>query len=289
MLTFLDLVLQKNPIFIIKNFGIQLQIKMELIFGSGDKEYFLIMNIAMGGTYPQTSFVPSSFEYAEMVVKSVTVEVSPLTRFSLDLNYDSAKISVTKNPNEIDYQYNEAVLVQATPNVGYVLDTTNVDWNSHTVIMDEDKEFNISAYPDFGDDDGDGLTNYKEAIVYNSNPSSPDSDNDNSSDYFESIAGTSLTDPNDYFYKLGYIDSSGLFNLQFNTNNSREYSISVSDDLLNWHIWKIESGSGGNHTNIFDPNVESITGLNSNSKNFFFRIEIEEASITLPPPPPPSP
>ena len=30
------------------------------LFGTGDKEYFLIMNIAMGGVYPQTSYVPAS-------------------------------------------------------------------------------------------------------------------------------------------------------------------------------------------------------------------------------------
>ena len=142
------------------------------------------------------------------------------------------------------------------------------------------------------DDDGDGLTNYNETIVYNSNPNKSDTDNDNSSDYFESIAGTSLTDPSDYFYNEGSINASGLYDLEFNTISSREYSISVSNDLINWFIWKTESGSGGIQSNIFDPSVEvnNITGLDSNSENFFFKVDIEEKSTGWPPlPPPPMP
>lgn len=261
------------------------------LFGAGDKEYFLIMNIAMGGTYPETSYVPSEFDYAEMVVKSVSYEVIPLSRFTLDLNFDSNKISLTKSPNRIDYEYNENVHVEATPASGYVLDTTNIDWSSHTVVMNEDKSYNIYAYPDNNDDDGDGLTNYNEAIVYNSDPNNIDTDNDNLNDYFESIAGTSPTDSSDYFYKEGSINDSGLYGLEFNTVNTREYSISVSSDLINWFIWKTESGSGGTLLNIFDPSVEidNISGLDFNSDNFFFKVDIEEASTSWPPLPPPTP
>ena len=54
--------------------------KSPQLFGTGDKEYFLIMNIAMGGWYPQTSFVPSNFDHAEMVIKSVTYDISSLAK-----------------------------------------------------------------------------------------------------------------------------------------------------------------------------------------------------------------
>jgi hypothetical protein len=245
-------------------------------FGSGDKEYFLIMNIAMGGVYPGTSNVPSSFDYAEMVVKSVTYEVSSLDRFTLDLSYDSSAISLTKTPDQVEYEYNTAVLVEATPYPGYVLDLTNTDWTSNTVIMNEDKSFNITSYPDFNDDDGDGLNNYNEAVIYNSNLNNPDSDNDMTNDYFESIAGTSLTDASDYFYMQGSMDVTGLYNIEYNTKSNREYSIIVSDDLTSWYNWKTESGDGSTHSNIFDPSLESISGLNSNSPNFFFKVSIAE-------------
>ena len=91
--------------------------------------------------------------------------------------------------------------------------------------MDEDKSFTISSYPDFNDNDGDGLTNYDEAVIYNSNLNNPDTDNDNSSDYFESIAKTSLTDASDYFYIHGSVNSSGLYNLEFNSKSTLDYSI----------------------------------------------------------------
>lgn len=257
-------------------------------FGSGDKEYFLIMNIAMGGDYPETSSVPADFDHAEMVVKSVTYEVSSLARHTLDLTYDSAKISVSKIPDQLEYDFNTTVLVEATPNPGYVLG--NTDWISNTIIMDEDKSFTISSYPDFGDNDGDGLTNYNEAIIYSSDINSSDSDNDNTSDYFESIAGTSLTDATDYFELIGYINLTGNYNLEYNTKASRNYTISVSDDLTNWHDWKTTSGDGSTVIDLFEPNVQNVSGLDNNSNRFFFKVDIEEDSTSqLPPPSLPSP
>lgn len=246
------------------------------LFGSGDKEYFLIMNIAMGGVYPTTSNVPSNFDHAEMVVKSVTYEISSLARFTLDLVYDSSKISLTKTPNSSEYEYNTSVLVEANPYPGYVIDNTSTDWTSNTILMDEDKLFTITSYPDFDDDDSDGLSNYDEAIIYNSNLNNPDSDNDNTSDYFESIAGTSLTDASDYFYIQGSMNTSGLYNLEFNSKSTRDYLIRVSDDLINWYDWKTESGNDSTHLNLYDPSVEIITGLDSNSGNYFFKVDIEE-------------
>ena len=246
------------------------------IFGSGDKEYFLIMNIALGGLYPQTSSVPTNFDHAEMVVKSVTYNVTPLQRFTLGFNYDSSALSISKTPNQIDYEHNTEVLVEVSPNPGYVLDLTETDWTSNTIVMDEDKSFTITSYPDFNDDDGDGLNNYNEAVIYNSDLNDPDTDNDNSSDYFESIAGTSLIDASDYFYMQSSMDNTGLFNIGFNTKSGREYSISVSDDLTNWYNWKTESGDGNSHLSTFDPVTEIINGLDSNSQNFFFKVNIGE-------------
>ena len=108
-----------------------------------------------------------------------------------------------KTPNEAEYEANSTVLVEANPYPGYVIDNTTKDWTSHSILMDEDKSFTIASYPDFDDNDGDGLSNYSEAVIYNSNLNNPDSDNDSTSDYFESIAKTSLTDASDYFYIHG--------------------------------------------------------------------------------------
>ena len=109
------------------------------LFGTGDKEYFIIMNIAMGGWYAGTNFVPSAFDHAEMVIKSVTYDISSLERFTLDLVYDSSKLSLVKTPNQVDYEANTNVLVEVSPNSGYVIDNTTTDWTSHSILMDEDK------------------------------------------------------------------------------------------------------------------------------------------------------
>jgi hypothetical protein len=142
--------------------------------------------------------------------------------------------------------------------------------------MNADKSFNVNAIEDTGDADGDGLNNYEEAIVYNSNLNSSDSDNDNYSDYFESIAGTSLIDANDYFYLEGSLNSLGIYNLAFDSKLNRNYSIKISDNLDDWYDWKTESGDGTTHTNNFDPSIESITGIDADSNNFFFKVDIEK-------------
>jgi hypothetical protein len=242
-------------------------------FGNGDKEYFLIMNIALGGNYPETSNVPSNFQYAEMVIKNVTYEVSSTTRYELELNFDPTKVTVSKNPNIDNYPPDSSVLVQAVPSNGYIL--SNSLYSSRTILMNEDKSFNINVNEDTNDSDGDGLNNYQEAVIYNSNLYSADSDNDNSSDYFESIAGTSLIDSSDFFYLQGFMGLSGKYTLEYDSKSNRNYSINVSDDLINWYNWKIESGNGSTQSNVFDPSVESITGLDSGSNNFFFKVDIE--------------
>ena len=121
---------------------------------------------------------------------------------------------------------------------------------------------NIGVQPDFdGDDDGDGVNNFYEGIIHNSNSNSTDSDNDNSSDYFEFIAGTSLTDASDYFYVQSSVDLSGAFNLEFNSKSNRNYSIKVSDNLSDWHLWRTEVGNDQILSRNFDPNSANISGL----------------------------
>ena len=144
-----------------------------------------------------------------MVIKSVNYEVSSLERFTLDLNYNVNELNITKTPEQTDYQANSQVTVVATPYEGYVLG--NNDWISNTILMNENKSFNITTYPDLNDNDLDGVSNYDEAIIYGSNLDSVDTDNDSSNDYFETIAGTSLTDASDYFYANGNLSLSGIY------------------------------------------------------------------------------
>ena len=194
----------------------------------------------------------------------------------LDLNYDSTQVSVAKTPDLEEYPKFSSVTVQATPSLGYLL--ADPAWASKTLTMNSDTVEAILTVADLGDDDGDGLTNFSEAIVYNSNLNSADSDNDQSNDYFESIAGTSLTDANDYFYLQGSMNTDGFYNLEYNAKANRNYSINVSDDLINWHNWKTATATEDDitHSNIFNPSVENINGLEANSTHFFFKVDIEK-------------
>ena len=261
--------------------------KFPQTFGTNEKEYFLIMNIALGGVYPGTSNVPPQFEYAEMVVKSVNYEISSLQRFTLDLTYNANEVNVTKTPDQTDYQANSQVTVVATPNDGYVLGS-NI-WYSNSIIMDENKSFSISTYQDLNDDDSDGVTNYLEAIIYSSNPNSSDTDNDGYNDFFETIAGTSLIDSTDHFFMNGSMNSSGIYALEHNSVSGRIYSLLVSDDLNNWQELESNSGNGDSIFSEFNPLNSNINGLNTDNLYFKVNIEEEEEGSVVPPPPPPPP
>ena len=89
---------------------------------------------------------------------------------------------VTVSPDLNVYPKNTQVNVQAIPNPGYIL--YNDDWTNRNLFIDEDESYIINTLQDNRDFDDDGLTNYQEAIIYNSNLNNTDSDYDNSSDYF---------------------------------------------------------------------------------------------------------
>ena len=245
-------------------------------YGYGEKEYFLIMNIAMGGWYPNVYTVPAEFDHAQMVVKNVTTKTTPLVRYyTLDLNYDPAKISVTKTPNENQYEDGTSVWVQASPLTGYLLSESL--WYSAVIRMDEDRSETIVAVEDTGDDDSDGLSNYEEAIIYNSDLNNTDSDYDNRSDYYEAISGTSLIDADDYFLPVGILDSLGQYKLEFNSKPGRNYSIKVSDNLINWSNWVLyESNNDSTSSYTFDSDAAGSLGLDIDSESFFFKVDIEK-------------
>lgn len=250
-------------------------------YGNGEKEYFLIMNIAIGGWYPgvySASDVPSEFDHAQMVVKNVTSSVTSLApNYQLTLNYNPAEIStVTKSPDQDAYEDGTLVIVQATPQTGYLL-YDNSYLGGKGLLMNSNRSVTISAYEDNNDDDSDGLSNYEEAIIHNSNLNESDTDNDSVSDYDEAIAGTSLTNASDYFQLLGSINSLGLYQLDFDSKVGRNYTIKVSDNLINWHSWEVvESNDNIPRTHSFDPNNAGNIGLSTNSNNFFFKVDIEK-------------
>jgi hypothetical protein len=86
----------------------------------------------------------------------------------------------------------------AVADAGYVFGVWTGDLagsdNPQTLLMDGDKTVGATFDPDTGDDDGDGLTNFEESVIYGTNPNLADTDRDGLSDSVE--VQTYGTDPN---------------------------------------------------------------------------------------------
>jgi len=87
------------------------------------------------------------------------------------------------------------VTLTAVPDSGYVFSAWSGDNSSSTNPLELQMEANKSAQatfePDYSDSDGDGLTNYAEAVTHYTDPNSPDSDSDGYLDGEEVERGSS--------------------------------------------------------------------------------------------------
>ncbi len=88
-----------------------------------------------------------------------------------------------------NYELGATAILTATPNLGYTFAGWTGDASSTanplSITMDADKTVGANFYPDLADNDGDGLTNYDEAVIYKSNLNSSDTDGDQFSDFDE--------------------------------------------------------------------------------------------------------
>jgi len=79
--------------------------------------------------------------------------------------------------------------IVATANPGYLFSAWSGDVNSVkaslVVTMTDDLEINATFVPDRNDDDGDGLSNYTEIVLLDTNATNYDTDGDGFSDYDE--------------------------------------------------------------------------------------------------------
>ncbi|MDB4666378.1 leucine-rich repeat protein [Akkermansiaceae bacterium] len=93
------------------------------------------------------------------------------------------------------YALGVTATLTATPATGYVF----ISWNSAiknplTITMDSNQSISAIFGPDTRDPDGDGLSNYQELILFNTDPTDSDSDDDGYLDGQEQGEGT---DPNE--------------------------------------------------------------------------------------------
>ena len=140
-----------------------------------------------------------------------------------------------------EYDQNASVNLVATPSPGFVFIGWSGDYNSSesntSFLINVD--FNITA--SFGEDtsdlDNDGLSNYYELVVFDSNVSNPDTDGDGFSDFEENRTGLDPNQPNSDYRLL--LDSalaeaniSGFSSgLNWAYTNRKIYELNTSDEL----------------------------------------------------------
>jgi len=158
-----------------------------------------------------------------------------------------------------DYDQNASVNLVAFPDQGFAFIGWSGDFNSSesntSFLINAD--FNITAL--FGEDtsdlDNDGLSNYYEFVVFDSNVSNPDTDGDGFTDFEENRTGLDPNQPNaDYRAlldaALNEANASGFSNglnwayinrkiYELNTSDEFQYQYGYADgsqDALNFHI-----------------------------------------------------
>jgi len=140
-----------------------------------------------------------------------------------------------------EYDQNASVNLLATPNLGFVFAGWSGDFNSSesntSFIIYAD--FNITATftEDISDLDDDGLSNYYELVVFDSNISNPDTDGDGFTDFEENRTGLDPNQPNtDYKLlldsALAEANTSGFSSgLNWAYSNRKIYELNTSDEL----------------------------------------------------------
>lgn len=149
-----------------------------------------------------------------------------------------------------DHLENSSVSITASPDEGYLFSTWSGDINTTenptTLVMDRNKSVVAVFIQDDNDDDGDGLSNYLEAVIYGSNPNQTDTSGDGFNDKTIVDAGFDPTQNyQDLITSLSYysLDSledlrSGSVLINSGPNNSAKLHLQIerSEDLENWTI-----------------------------------------------------
>ncbi len=138
--------------------------------------------------------------------------------------------------NASPYAPNATASLSAIPSPGYLFtgwtgDVTGAD-NPLRIVMSTDKTIGATFTEDTNDDDGDGLTNYQEIVIYQSNPQVKDTDGDGFEDGFEVITGFNPALATSTPDAQSSIRTAVEF--RFNAANGVDYRIEDSTDLIQW-------------------------------------------------------
>lgn len=171
------------------------------------------------------------------------------------LSIETIKGVATASPSGPWYAVGSSVSVNASPQQGYKFASWSGDVvstnNPILVQMYNNKMITANFGPDNNDSDGDGLSNYQEVIVFNTNPNQPEINSPvpglflASEKMAERVAGQNdvINSPNAYsLYTENQIHNLGLGGIILNRNTNNQlllkYQILQSSDLQNWSSYQ---------------------------------------------------
>jgi hypothetical protein len=173
---------------------------------------------------------------------------------SLNIVYNSTKCSVMITPSKIYFLPGENVTINASANPGYLFKSWSGDLislsNTLNITMNSSLAIEANIVQDNQDSDGDGLTNYQESVMYNTNPNLKDSNGDGVEDgqavsmgYSPNINFSALiAHPPTGLYSASQIQNMAMgdlvLNKNINGNFTLNFDIEQSADLQNWSLYQ---------------------------------------------------
>jgi hypothetical protein len=199
--------------------------------GDGDTAESLPVDIAGYKRIQNTTLDLGAYEYGNVIGLSSVFTTTAGAATGGSASPSGAIINT--EPTEIT--------LTATANNGYVFGYWSGDVteeleqeNPLTVTVEEDGIITAVFLQDTLDSDGDGLTHYQEVIVYGTDPTDADSDDDGFDDGYEVETGYNPMSISSTPDAISGIETAVKY--WFNAANGVNYRIEYSTDLENWFI-----------------------------------------------------
>ena len=206
-----------------------------------------------------TVYLPARFSETYRNYSLTSAQVYFGTTATLTASCNPPEGTILVNPNKSSYDVGESAVVTATPKAGYLFGNwsgaSTATTSSITLTMDEDKTVTANFIQDGGDNDGDGITNYRESVTFGTNP--------NVAETTSPVAGLYLANQMQAM-AIGDLVLTKNANGSFTLN----YDIEQSTDLQTW--------------TTYAPLSLPLTGLPTDKA--FVRIQIKPTSSTPTPP-----
>jgi hypothetical protein len=176
-----------------------------------------------------TVYLPARFSRTYPNFSLTAAQVYFGTTATLTASCNSSEGTILVNPNKSTYDVGESAVVTATPKAGYLFSNwsgaSTATTSSITLTMDEDKTVTANFIQDGGDNDRDGLTNYRESVTFGTNP--------NVAETTSPVAGLYLSSQMQAM-AIGDLVLTRNINGSFTLN----YDIEKSDNLQTWTTYQ---------------------------------------------------